>query len=324
MVSVVGVDVGGQSTRAGLVEDGEITQEAALDTGQSPEAVVESITAGLDEILGKAGLRLEDTGGVGVGVPAFMNPKTGRYRFPNIPGADDVDLKGMLAEKLNVKHLIGNDADLTALGVLERIHEFGVMKEGVGSQGAVELVLLTLGTGIGGSVIIRYDGQRKTLSNHGGLTELGHIKVTEKPEYLCGCGAVGCVEATSSCTAIVKAVERSLEEAPEEVKIGFTDGFDAELVDVLSGRDNTLAAQVMESAGKYLGFAAANLLNSYNPAYLAFTGGGASPKPESLFFKSMLEVMADNALPEAWEAVTIVKNPDAKRYGVLGAAKAVL
>ena len=224
MAKVLGVDVGGGSTRCGLVEGGEILESAAADTGQNPEALVNSVVEAVQETLDKSNLRLGEVGGVGVGVPAFMNPRTGRYRFPNIPSAADVDLKAMLSRKLKARHVIENDADCTALGVLDHTEEFEVLKPGSGSGSAIELIVLTLGTGIGGGVVIKYDGRHKTLSNTGGLTELGHIKVTEKPEYLCGCGAVGCVEATSSCTAIVNAVKRSLDEAPEDVRLEFKAG----------------------------------------------------------------------------------------------------
>ena len=78
----------------------------------------------------------------------------------------------------------------------------------------------------------------------------------------------------------------------------------------------------MEAAGKYLGITTANVLNTLNPSILAYTGGGAYSPVNGPFFKTLLEVTERDTLPEAWDAATIVKNPDAKRYGVLGAAAA--
>lgn len=320
MAYSVGVDVGGETTMCGLVADGQIIEATTKPTGKNPQELADTVAAVLKETLDKKGLSQGDIAGVGIGVPAFPNPVTGKLRFPNIQEAADVDLQGLLSERLRVKFVVGNDADYTALGAVQHTSEFEVMKEGAGSKGGVELVLLTLGTGIGGGVIVRCNGEHRILSGAGGLTELGHIKVTEEPEYLCGCGAVGCVEATSSCKAIVRKVRRSLEKAPEEIRNGFIGEFSCIEIEEQALGENTLAQQVMESAGKYLGLAAANILNTFNPSTLAFTGGGAHSPSDGLFFTSALGVIRQNALPEVWEAASIIKNPDAKRYGVLGAA----
>ncbi|MBD3387316.1 MAG: ROK family protein [Candidatus Altiarchaeales archaeon] len=324
MARSVGVDVGGGTTISALVEDGTIIEQSRSETGKNPVEVVDVIVEEVDDVLGKAGIGQKDIEGVGVGVPAFRNPRTGHYRFPNIPSAEDVDLETLTSKKLKAPYVIGNDADYTAYGAVNHLQEFGILKDGIGSESMVELVLVTLGTGIGGGVILKCMGKHMIQSSTGGLTELGHIKVSSEPEYLCGCGAVGCVEATSSCTGIVKKVLRSLDSSPEEVRNAFPRGFTAEDVDRLSGMDNTLAEQVMESAGRHLGLASANIINTYNPSVLAYTGGGASSSPDSIFFTNILSTLEANTLPEAWEAVKVVKNPDAKRYGVLGAAEAAL
>ncbi|MFH1055934.1 MAG: ROK family protein [Candidatus Altiarchaeota archaeon] len=305
MVRTLGVDVGGGSIVCGLVEEGVILHSKTVATGQSPEALVDSVFEAISGVLESSSVMLGDVRGVGLGFPAFMDPASGWYRFPNIPEADDVDLEDMLAGRLKVKFVIGNDADYTALGAVGHLSEFQNMKTGCGSKSIVELVLLTLGTGIGGGVVVKCGSGHEMLSGRGGLTELGHMKVSEDMKYVCGCGSIGCVEATSSCTAIVKA---------------FGQGSDAKGVDELSARGNPVAVQVMAEAGRHLGVAAANILNSFNPSFLAFTGGGANSKAEGVFFRNAMEVMGKMALPEAWEAVSVVKNPDAKRFGVLGAA----
>jgi glucokinase len=322
MAIYLGVDVGGTNTTCGLVEDGVILESATVKTGQSPDALEESVAEAVTSALSRRRLTLEGADGIGVGIPAFMNPRTGRYRFPNIPGGEDVDFGRMLSERLKRPVVIGNDADFTSLGAASHIGEFTPLKEGPGSRGLVELVLLTIGTGIGGGVVLKCGKTRMVLSGRGGLTELGHMKVVDDPQYLCGCGKVGCVEATSSCTGQVNAVSRRLENSPDIVRNAFPREFTSEDIDRLSDEGNTLAHQVMESAGKHLGFAASNILNAFNPSVLAFSGGGAKSKTDGTFFKALFKALEENTLPEAWDAVAVVKNPDAKRYGIYGAAHA--
>jgi len=319
----VGVDVGGGTTTAGLILEGEIQAKKTVATGENPKLLIDSTQQAIIGLLEEEGIGLDSVSFVGVGVPAFMNPVSRRLRFPNIQGADNLNYKALLEKRLGIKVAVGNDADYTALGAISHIREFGVLKEGVGSQGAVELVLFTVGTGIGGGIVTRSGKKTTNLSSTHGLNELGHMKVTDNPRYLCSCGAIGCVEATSSCSAQVKQATKGLENAPKAVKEEFRDGFSAEDVDRLSEQENTLASQVMKSAGKYLGIASSNLLNALNPSILAFTGGGASSRPDSVFFKALLEALKQNTLEEAWEAASVVKNPDAKRYGILGAGNAV-
>jgi glucokinase len=304
----VGADVGGKSVQCGLFRGEDLVGCRSFKTGADVYCMLSGLIDSIRCLLGDSNLVSGDVSGFGFGFPAFKSPESGFYRFPNISGGDDVDLAGLLMKSFGERVVVGNDADYTAYGASLRLGEFEVLKGGAGSDSMVSLVLVTIGSGIGGGVIVECAGRRDILSG-GGLCELGHVRVVDAGR-VCGCGKRGCVEAYSSCSAQRKA---ALEAIP-----GFSG--DAAEVDRMSREGFEPAVKVMGDAGHYLGVALANIINVLNPSILAFSGGGANSPGDGVFFSSMLGALEAGGLPEDFDAVSVVKNPDAKGYGVYGAA----
>jgi len=307
----LGTDIGGQSILSAIIEDGRIIASERRPTGDDMDALMDSICQAVEATIAAAGMDKDAIEGAGMGVPAFRDRASGRYRFPNIRGGNDVDIGAMAAERLGFDIIIGNDADFTALGMMGRTASFEVLKQGGGSDALTKLVVITIGTGIGGGAVIRAAGKDLMLSGKDGLTEIGHMKIIEDGGRVCGCGKRGCVEAYASTSSISAIYEEGSGMAKS-----------AEEIDRLAFDGDPHARSVMADAGAALGICLANVLNMLNPEYIVFTGGGANSPADGAFFASCLDAIEDRSLPEAYDAASLLILPDAKEHGVLGAARA--
>ncbi len=255
----VGVDLGGTNLRVAAVDsEGVILQRVSLpavyDCG--PERVVEDIVSVIDSIrkpMGTAGMR-----GVGIGLPGFIDTEAGVVMgAANLPGFQDFPIRDEIQQHLGTPIILENDANAAALGELWM---------GAGRD-VKDLMLITLGTGIGGGIVI--DG--KVLHGFRGMAgEIGHMTVYPDGNP-CGCGNCGCLEKHASATAIA-AMGRMLLLGRDVT---------AARVHQLAKEGNEHAKLIFESMGKALGIAIANLINVFNfPLYL-ISGG---PLPAWDFF----------------------------------------
>jgi glucokinase len=251
--------MGGTNLRAAAVsEDGKMLDKAAGSTPMQagPDAAVADIVRliqGLEDRLGKSGLA-----GVGIGVPGFIRMETGVIAgWAQQPAFSGYPIRDRIEQRLGSKVILENDANSAALG-----------EKWMGAGTDVDdLVLLTLGTGIGGGII---SGGRILHGAQGMAAELGHITISPNGNP-CGCGNRGCVEKHASATAIA-AMGRLMNL-----------GADLTSEDVfklaLDGNDRALA--IFRSMGEALGIAIAALVNIFNfPLYL-LSGG---PIPSWQFF----------------------------------------
>jgi glucokinase len=255
----VGVDLGGTNLRVAAV-DGEgmilerVSLPAVYDCG--PERVVEDIVRVIDSVrgpLGATGLR-----GVGIGIPGFVDFDAGIViETANLPGFQGFPIRDEIQQHLGTPIILENDANAAALGE---------MWMGAGRD-VRDLILLTLGTGIGGGIVI--DG--KILHGFRGMAgEIGHMTVFPDGNP-CGCGNCGCLEKHASATAIA-AMGRMMYLGSD---------ITAARVYQLAKEGNERAKLVFESMGKALGIALANLMTVFNfPLYL-LSGG---PLPAWDFF----------------------------------------
>ena len=255
----VGVDLGGTNLRVAAVgSDGVILERVSLpavyDCG--PERVVEDIVRVIDSVrrpLGAAGLH-----GVGIGIPGFVDFDEGVViEAANLPGFQGFPIREEIQRHLGTPIILENDANAAALGE---------MWMGAGRD-VRDLILLTLGTGIGGGILI--DG--KILHGFRGMAaEIGHMTVFPDGNP-CGCGNCGCLEKHASATAIA-AMGRMMYLGSDVT---------AARVYQLAKEGNERAKLVFESMGKALGIALANLMTIFNfPLYL-LSGG---PLPAWDFF----------------------------------------
>ena len=256
----IGVDLGGTNLRvAAMTPEGEIIEKLSHATtyDHGPVGVVDDMVGIIKQIRADNGQR--ELVGVGIGVPGYIDMESGVIvGSANLPGFTGFPIRDAIQEHLGIPIILENDANAAALG-----------EKWLGAGKDVDdLVLITLGTGIGGGII---HGGNILRGSRGMAGEIGHMTVFPDGNP-CGCGNCGCLEKHASASAI----------AALAGMMGIaTQRFSAREVYDLAAAGNPRAKQVFESVGRALGIAIANLVNLFNfPLYL-LSGG---PLPAWDFF----------------------------------------
>jgi glucokinase len=303
--SVLGVDVGGTKVAVGAVVGAEVHDSVEHPTELSgPDALLDGIAAAYGEVVDATG----EPDAVGVGVPSQVDFASGRVvSSVNIP-LEGVALRDELAERFGVRVYVDNDANCAGLAEAQL----------VGDAPADHLVMLTLGTGVGGGVVI--DGT--IFRGAGGLGgELGHVTIDPNgPNCPGNCPNRGCIEAFCSGTAL----ERDATEAGQDKPDSPLGRIYAERKRV-KGREAVEAAQrgdpdaqsVLDRLGTNLGIAIAAYVNVFEPEHLV-VGGGLS-RAADLFLERAREEAASRALPALWERVNVGLARGGADAGVIGA-----
>lgn len=296
----VGVDIGGTQLRAAVVDaEGHILDRRRARTPAGT-------TEGLVNVLGP--LLRELSGGrlpVGVGIAGLVTD-TGVVRYgPNI-GVRDLDLRSALAPVTDGPVVVVNDASAAT---------FGEQRFGAG-RGAADLVLLTIGTGVGGGIVI---GGELVLGRRGFAGELGHMVVAEGGRT-CPCGNRGCLEAYASGTAIGAMAREQLVDLTARSSLrGVADPSGPDVTAAAEAGD-AFAQRILEEAGRWLGVAAASLANALDPERILVGGGAAGPTAPWLLPATRAS-LADHLMGGAWRPAPPVElaslGDDA---GVVGAA----
>jgi glucokinase len=250
----IGVDLGGTNLRAAAISrQGAMLEKISGSTpiGAGPEAVIADIGRAVETLRERHGR--DSLAGIGAGVPGAILAEQGVIaNWPNMPAFNGYPVRSAIETQIGAKLFLENDANAAALGE----HWMGA------GRGVDNLVLLTLGTGIGGGIII---GGRVLHGNLGMAGELGHITISPNGNP-CGCGNRGCLEKHASATAIV-AMARLL---------GLGHDLTSEDVYVLAKQGNERAQAIFRAMGEALGIALAALINIFNfPLYLL--SGGPLP-----------------------------------------------
>jgi len=280
---MLGVDVGGTKVAAAAVEGGQprhaVEHPTVLD---SSDALLDGIESAVREVIAAAG----EPEAIGVGVPSQVEFATGTVLASvNIPLAG-VPLREELGRRFGVPVYVDNDASCAGLAEADAI-------------GATELVMLTLGTGVGGGIVT---GGRIFRGAHGLGGELGHVVVeADGPE--CpgdGCPNHGCLEALCSGTALERDAGRKGREVVEAARAG-----DAE------------AQAHLDRLGRYLGIGISNMVNVFQPEVVVI-GGGLSAAAD-LFLETAVAEAGSRALPTLWERASVQVAQAGNAAGVIGA-----
>ncbi len=261
----IGIDLGGTNIVAGVVDDNyNIVATAKCKTAcpRPAEEIIADMARMAKEAAEKAGITMKDVRGVGVGSPGTCNKDTGIVERSNNLGFVNLPMCQMLEDLLGVKVDIENDANAAALGEFKA----GAAKE------ANSCVCITLGTGVGGGVII--DGKIFAGANFAG-TELGHTVINVNGEP-CSCGRKGCWEAYASATALVRQTRRAME-ANKDSKMWEIAG----TLDNVDGRTAFDAMRANDEAGKavvdayiyYIAVGLIDMVNIFQPDILCIGGG---------------------------------------------------
>ena len=249
----IGLDIGGTSVKAGLadVHDHLIDTVTFPAVTGRPEELIEEAARQIQALLDRQGLTLDQCMGIGVGVPGTVDRQTGIVTYSNNLRWENVPLADLLGGRLPLPIRIANDADCAALGETAA---------GAG-KGYQNIVMLTLGTGVGSGVVM--NGEIV------GGSELGHVVIVEDGEP-CTCGRRGCLEAYASATALIRDAKRATgrELAPDAVFAAAQAG------------DPALKA-VADSYIRRLGTGVVNAVNIFRPQ-LVILGGGIAQQGETL------------------------------------------
>ena len=287
----IGVDLGGTGIKAGVVdEQGKILAKASCPTGveRGYGPVIADMAKLCLEALEKSGHSLDEVKAIGIGIPGIQDPATGLVPFCTKLGWHEVPLVEAMHKYIDKPVFVGNDA--TVAGLAEAV---------AGVSASVKTsVFVTLGTGVGGGIII--DGKPYS-GPHGVASEIGHM-ITVVGGELCTCGNRGCWERYASATAIIREGRRFAEAHPDcaiaKAVDGNLDRIEAKTVIDLAKAGDPDAAKLFDDYVTHLCVGLVNLINLYDPEIIAL-GGGVSHAgqflldavnaklPQMVFYKTM-------------------------------------
>lgn len=290
---VLAVDLGGTNLRMAAVDrQGSVLHLVKRPT---PDGVTGGQLACLFEEMAAENAAATSSSflAIGIGVPGNVLSSGVVHRLPNVPTLEGVDIRAAVSEKFDIPIALDNDATAAAIG--ERW--LGA------SKGISDSILITLGTGVGGGVIVNGKPLR---GPDGGAAKLGHICV-EPDGHPCGCGSHGCIEQYASATAMVRmAAEAGLKVAHSR-----------ELHERWQNGDQT-AKRVFDGVGRHLGITLAGLVNTFNPEIIVIGGGAAAAW--DAFIAPLTDEIRLRAFKEPVERARIVRTQLGDDAGILGAA----
>ena len=269
-----GIDLGGTTAKIGLfTTSGALLEkwEVATDTSHAGEHILENLAAAVLDKMKEKSIQPEQVEGVGIGVPGpVLDSSIVPIVCANLGGWGERNVSAQLSGLLDgLKVLVGNDANVAALGEIW----MGAAK------GAKNAVMVTLGTGVGGGVVVNgkvIDGV------HGAGGEIGHITVNRHETATCGCGKHGCLEQYSSATGVVRCMKKLLDENPDTPCVLRGTEFAAKDVFDAARNGDALAAREVDEMSDTLGMALANIASTVDPeAFLV--GGGVARAGDVLF-----------------------------------------
>jgi len=307
----IGFDVGGTGVQVGVVDkEGHILCKGGIVT-RTDIPFSEQIKAMADcalDTLNKAGYTLDDVAALGAGIPGVVDPRTGHIAFcPNL-GWKDVDFAGEMRKNIDKPVFMDNDA--TVAGLAESV-------AGV-SAGSHSSVFLTLGTGVGGGIVL---GGKVWSGFHGIGSEIGHMIIAMDGAE-CNCGNRGCLERYCSATAIILAARAAVAEAPDTLILQKAEGdpmkINAKIVFDAAKEGDALAKRLFADYVKALSTTIVNIIHFLDPEVIAL-GGGVSKAGDFLLDAVRTEVaklVMYKTLPYARIEIARL-GPDA---GIIGAA----
>ena len=301
-----GVDVGGTTVKLGLFTvEGELLDkwEIKTYTENEGERILPDVAEAIKGKIAEKLLKAEEICGIGVGVPAPVDKNGAIERAANV-GWMAKEIKKELEELTGFPCVIGNDANVAALGE---------MWKGAG-EGEKDLIMVTLGTGVGGGIII--DGHA-VVGAHGAGGEIGHITVRDDETEACG---KGCLEQYASATGLVRLAKRYFEKNTKNSILTGKEITAKEVFDAAKAGD-AAALEITEEFGAYLGQALVNLAATVDPA--VFVIGGGVSKAGDILLETVRKYFYDHAFygNQKTKITLATLGNDA---GIYGAAKQVL
>ena len=307
-----GIDVGGTNIKFGLFyPDGKIIFKEQRPTMADKGAVplMHLITNIAERLIMHASEDELEVSYLGVGTPGSIDFKTGQVlgQTPHIPGWEGMEIGENLRERLNMPVWVDNDVNSMSLAELR----YGA------AVGANSAVCVTVGTGVGGAVII--DGKLVRGHTHS-AGELGHMTINfDGP--LCKCGKKGCVEAYCSTSAIIaktkKKLEKDMTPVFQELIGGDITKLNIKNITLAAKQNDYAAKEALEEAAEYLAIGLGNIANLLNPQIVIIGGGIADGSPE--FIRYVSSAIRKHAFPSAVKELKVTKAALGNDAGFIGA-----
>jgi glucokinase len=293
---IIGLDLGGTVTKIGLFNfQDRLLRQTSLVTQKFPtrNSLISAICKEIDMLISQAKCQRRCIKAIGMGLPGLIDSSRGLvYYFPNIDGWKNTPIKKIFEAKLGIPVFADNDVNLMTLA------EF---KRGAG-RGAKNLICITLGTGVGGGLIINGELYRGSKLAAG---EIGHVPI-EFNGLNCNCGGQGCLEAYVGNKNLIKLAKKD-----------FGKRITLETLEKKAKAGNKLALKIWRQAGERIGSALTGVINLLNPERVIIGGGVA--KAGDVLFNSIRKTVKNNAMPVQAKAVKILPSKLGYNAGLLGA-----
>ncbi len=308
----IGIDLGGTNIAAGLVDEKySIVGRASVPTDMpaSAEEIAQKIATLCELVCDKAGVSMAQVSGIGIGAPGAVNPETGEVIFACNIDMRNTNLAQMVGARTNIPCKIENDANAAA---------YGEYIAGAG-RGCCDFILLTIGTGIGGGIII--GGKLFAGSNYAG-GEIGHM-VTHAGGEKCSCGRSGCFERYASASALVRRAQALVSDKKDSMIMQLA-GRDISAInakkicDAADAGDET-AKELLADFTRELAAGLTNIVNIFQPEIIC-VGGGMSAQGEKLLAPVREILYKENYARDIESQVKLVAAELGNDAGIIGAA----
>jgi len=287
---MIGIDFGGTKIKVGQVSGSEVTTTRSVATraADGPAQILDFIAETVREVEARPPA-------VGLAVPGIVAPDGVCFRLPNVPGFEGINLSAELGKRLGCRVVVENDATTAALAELMQGH----------GRNYPSFLMLTLGTGIGGGLVLDRCLRRGA---HGFAGEVGHTPVERnKSAWTCGCGLPGCLESYAGTKGLLR----------RYVELG---GTATEILPIAEAarRGEAAALGTFEMMGRALGISIAGFQNTLDLDAIVFTGGISSSF--DLILPSLQASLAEHAFAPPLAEVPLLVSELGERAGLLGAA----
>lgn len=307
----IGIDIGGTNTKIGLLGKRlNLIKKVVIPTElyKTPRDLITAIAGFVRAMLRAKRVKLNNVRGIGIGIAGLVDMKRGVViNLTNIPGWRNVNIRREFQKRLKLPVYVDNDVNVMTLAELYR---------GAG-RGSKNLICITLGTGVGGGVVINGALYRGSTSAAG---EIGHIPINEKGPK-CNCGGIACIESYIGSSYLMKDMARAIRKRKTILKKmagRALSNLTPELIDKAAMRGDLLAINFWKEAGNRLGVALTGVVNLLNPDKIIIGGGIAGAG--RFLFTPIKKTIGRRAMELQRRRVKIVKAKLGKDAGLIGGA----
>ena len=309
---IIGIDLGGTNIKGAIFNSKfETIRENSIltEASQGPDHVLNRIKEMIEDLIDQAGISLNSIRCMGIGIPGLLDPVKGLSFFsPNFPGWENIHIVDRMKNTFDFPVFIDNDV---------RVNLYGEWKYGVGI-GYKNIVLITLGTGLGSGIV--NDG-KIVYGTTFSAGEIGHMNMYRNGRP-CRCGSSGCLGRYVSAIGMVNTFKEKLQKGRTSIIQNWInqkqDQIEAFMISEAYDQRDALAIEVMHETGTLLGFGLANVINLLNPE-IVIIGGGMSAAGDRLL-KPVRDTINNHSLKLSSNACKVVQADLGSKAGTIGAA----